>query len=970
MFDRPTTDAKELFLLRLRYREGRLIAAGSDKPILLDQPETAWVVYRGKVDIFSVAIADGAAIGTRTHVMRLESGQAFFGMSLGNAQHGLLAVGHAETTLIQLRRSSLQKLTISVDFRLAIVEMLDGWVTGLYAGLNQTLMPKASAVDVAIKPKDKLDLAETAVVSPQRGVVWIRQEGGTLSLIGEQSLTFASGILPLAATAWLQANRATMLQGLTTQQFLQEDSNWRGLDSFQQLVLTWVRLNAAQTAVSERNRLDRKGALAQANMRHSLLDLAAILAPDAKTADLASADHVLLEAVKLVGQASHILVQVPAQTYHTRFLELVRAANIRAREIALRGRWWETDSGPFVAYWEDSEEPVALLPIASGSYELVDPATGARQPVAGDVAAMLKPFGYMLYRAFPDKQLGIRDLLRFAAVGISRDLRMILLMAVGIGVLGLLIPVGTGVLVDSIIPSADLNRLWMLSAVLVAMAVATAVFQLTRSYAVLRIQGKLNLSLQAALWDRLLHLPLPFFQRYSTGDLAQRVNGMQAIQDMIAGTAVSSLLDGITAVAYLFLLFYYDAALAQTAFGLTAVAVFVTTFLGYYTLRYERTLTNLEGRTSGQLLQFLHGLSKFRIAGGEETVFRIWTKSFAAQKQLSFKIRTLQNNLVIFSAAYPIITAIVIFSTVLFLTDTTLTTGEFIGFYTAFSLFLASALGVTLTLVAILKIVPTYERLVPILQTLPETNDAQADPGELSGAIELNSISFRYSPDGPTVIDDLSFSINPGEFVALVGSSGAGKSTIFRFLLGFDQPETGSVYYDGQDLASLDVQAVRQQIGTVLQHGKLISGDILNNIIGSRSLTLNDAWEAARLAGVEKDIRAMPMGMHTVVSEGASTFSGGQRQRLLIARAIVNKPRIILFDEATSALDNQTQAIITESLEQLQATRIVIAHRLSTIINADRILVLDKGRVVQEGTYEELLRQPGPFSRLARRQLA
>jgi ATP-binding cassette subfamily C protein len=274
------------------------------------------------------------------------------------------------------------------------------------------------------------------------------------------------------------------------------------------------------------------------------------------------------------------------------------------------------------------------------------------------------------------------------------------------------------------------------------------------------------------------------------------------------------------------------------------------------------------------------------------------------------------------------------------------------------------------TAVSVLGIVPMFERARPILECLPETSLGKGEPGELAGNIEVSHAFFRYRPDSPLVLKDLSLSVRSGEFVALVGASGCGKSTLFRLLLGFEHLESGAIHFDARDLAGLNPQSVRRQIGVVLQSGQLQTGDIFENIAGARPLTLDQAWTAARLAGLEDDIRAMPMGMHTVISEGGGGLSGGQRQRLMIARAIAFRPRILLFDEATSALDNQTQAIVSRSLETLDATRIVIAHRLSTIVRADRIFVLDAGRVVQSGTYAELIGQEGPFSKLAMRQLA
>jgi ABC-type bacteriocin/lantibiotic exporter with double-glycine peptidase domain len=300
----------------------------------------------------------------------------------------------------------------------------------------------------------------------------------------------------------------------------------------------------------------------------------------------------------------------------------------------------------------------------------------------------------------------------------------------------------------------------------------------------------------------------------------------------------------------------------------------------------------------------------------------------------------------------------------------TLSTGSFLAFLATFVQFQFSALGLSAAFVSLLSVVPLYERALPILTALPETSRAMTDPGELAGNIEVKHATFRYRPDAPLVLRDVSIKVPAGRFVAIVGPSGSGKSTLFRMLMGFETPESGAIYFDDQDQAHLDVQATRQQVGVVLQSGRLLTDSLYRNIVGNARLTMEDAWAAATMAGLEKDIKAMPMGMHTMISEGGGGLSGGQRQRVMIARAIVKKPRILLFDEATSALDNETQAIVSRSLESLQATRIVIAHRLSTIVHADYIYVMEKGVVVQEGTYQELIQQPGPFADLAKRQTA
>jgi ATP-binding cassette subfamily C protein len=502
-----------------------------------------------------------------------------------------------------------------------------------------------------------------------------------------------------------------------------------------------------------------------------------------------------------------------------------------------------------------------------------------------------------------------------------------------------------------------------------------ALLHLTRSVALIRIEGRMSATLQAAVWDRLLTLPVGFFRGYTAGNLAERAMGIDAIRQVLSGTTVAALLGIIFSVFNFAILFAYDAVLAGWATLLVAVALAVTVGAGWLQLRHQRQLSRKQAENSGMVLQFLTGISKLRVAGAEVQAFGMWARRFAEQRRLRFAVRRIGVGLAAFNAAFPVVASLVIFAAASGRLDapsgeTALRTGDLLAFLAAFSALMGAMVATSSALVGALAVIPHYENASPILLAEPESDSDRADPGTLSGEIEVQHLRFRYGGDGPYVLDGLSLRVRPGEFVALVGASGSGKSTLLRLLLGFETPESGSVYFDGQELGGLDVLAVRRQVGVVLQNGRLMPGDIFSNIVGSSLCTLDDAWEAARMAGLDEDVRAMPMGMHTVVSEGGSTLSGGQRQRLLIARAVVTRPRILLFDEATSALDNRTQAVVGDSLSRLQATRLVIAHRLSTIVDADRICVVQEGRIVQTGSYDALMREAGPFAELARRQLA
>jgi len=463
-------------------------------------------------------------------------------------------------------------------------------------------------------------------------------------------------------------------------------------------------------------------------------------------------------------------------------------------------------------------------------------------------------------------------------------------------------------------------------------------------------------------------LPLPFFRRYSAGDLAARAAGIGGIRQVLAGATLSAMLSGVFSLWNLGLLFFIDAKLSLAAGALVAVAAVVAAIAAYKGLLRQRTVAELDGKIGGLLLQLFTGIAKLRVTGTENRAFSVWSSLFARRRDADVAAERVNIRVAVFQASYPLACSIVVWLLVGEQTPR-LSTGQFLAFSAAFSMFVGAMLNLIETGLQSLSVIPLYERARPILTEPVEgrgTGDARI---ELGGNIEISHVSFRYEQHGPLILDDVNLRIQPGEFVAIVGPSGSGKSTLLRILLGFESCTEGGVFYDGQALAGLDVRVVRQQIGVVLQNSRVTAGDIYSNIVGTSGRSVDEAWRAARAAALDKDIEAMPMGMHTVISQGGATLSGGQKQRLLIARALASRPAILFFDEATSALDNVTQAAVSESLERLRVTRVVIAHRLSTIRHADRIVVLDRGRIAQVGRFDELMKQEGPFFALARRQM-
>ncbi len=969
-----TSDAWELFLLRLRYKEGRLLTVSGNQPLLLDDKESVWLVYSGLVDVFAVKIENGEAVGVRAHLFRGETGHLLLGMDLAGRNLGLLVNNAPGTQLLKMRQSRLKELAQEPEYAGIIAGLLEKWAAGLSAGIARGIGPKDYEVLEAGKNKS---LKVTQTARPKRGLVWVRHVKGESRLMALQDVPTIQGetFFPVSRETWLTALDEVNLATLNTEGVIARDKEWDCVSAFHAITLDSVAANLKQNLHHEWARLQEKNASDSTKVEHAFSQLAATwgTADQIAYTSLDSRDPVLA-ACQLLGNIQQISIRTQPSTdrkySHTQQVErIAQASRVRTRKVVLQGEWWNNDSGPMVAFVEESKKPIVLAFEGSG-YQLHDPFEKSAVWVNAELATQLEPFAFAFYRPLPARELNGLDLLRFGMRGAKNDLLMMLLMGIAGGILSMVTPIFIGILFDTTIPRGNRSDLLIIGVFLLATAFASALFQVTRSVALLRISGKLDSSIQAAIWDRVLALPASFFRSYSAGDLSSRAMGIDLIRRTLSGTITLSLFTGIFSIFSFGLLFYYDVSLALIASALVMFAFIVTTISGILQLRYQRRITNIQGRISSRVLQFINGVSKFRIAGAENRAFSIWAGEFAEQKRLAYRARMVENRLTAFNAIFPVLALIVIFGVVAKRDADALTTGTFLAFYIAFTQFLTASLDLSRTLVSALSVVPVYERAKPILHALPEADDAKSDPGELTGNIEVSSLSFRYRGDGPLILKDISLSINRGEFVALVGASGCGKSTLMRLLLGFEKPESGAIFYDGQDLAELDLRAVRRQMGVVLQNSRLMSGDIYTNIIGASLLTIDDAWDAAKQAGIEDDIKAMPMGMHTVVSEGGSTLSGGQRQRLLIARALVNKPRIIFFDEATSALDNRTQATVSQSLDNLDVTRIVIAHRLSTIQNADRIIVMDAGQIVQVGTYQELINQRGLFSQLAKRQFA
>jgi len=651
--------------------------------------------------------------------------------------------------------------------------------------------------------------------------------------------------------------------------------------------------------------------------------------------------------------------------------DVARISHFTIREVVLEEKWYRRDSGPILAYTKEGRQPIACIPTGPGRYTAYDSKTNTSRVIDDKYAQELDFKAEMVYRPFSNKKLKAKDLLRFGMQNVyAGDVVRFLLLAFAGTLIGLLLPFMNEQLYDKFIPMGNAGGLVQLCWVILACTVGNMTFTIVKNLATFRSMNAMEYAVQSAIYDRLFNLPESFFRKYDSAELAARAMGVSQIYNVLAEVVVNTLLSAVFSLMYLWRMFKYSKKLSLVSLIMLSVCVAVIVMIGIVQTKYEKEKMELDSKASSVMYQFLNGIAKIRIAGIENRALYEYLKPYSESRKINIRKERMTVGVNTLVGAMNTVFSMVLYY-MMIKQSMDLSMGAFMGFSAAFGSFSGAMLQIAAALLQANDVKPAYDRCKPILESLPEFDEDTMMPGALMGEIEVNNVTFSYDETSGIILDDISMHIRAGEYIGIVGSSGSGKSTLMKLLLGFEKPDVGRIYYDGKDIDSMDKRELRKKFGVVLQDGKLISGSIFENItITAPGTKVERVEEVIRQVGLEDDIKQMPMGLHTVLSENSGTISGGQQQRLLIARAIVGKPKVIYFDEATSALDNLTQAMVCQSLERLKATRLVIAHRLSTVMNCDRIFVLEKGRLIEEGNYQELMERKGRFYDLAVRQIS
>lgn len=970
-----------------RQAEARILAerlgaapdeAPSGRVLDLSDPELVWILLAGRVDVQAVPLREGQVSGTGRHLFEATPGHVLPGTEPqpDGAGGEIMLRGRcaAGTTVARTTRARLAALSLDLEALIAIERWVESLATIALPGL------RTISADVVEADPGQAFGPGAAVHAPHGEIIWVEVEEGEALPFGDTSLALRPGDAswPLTGAGWMTLPGGGTLSGRLTPARMVTGAVWEDVAAFNRLVLRGQGVAGLEEDARRLAHQAGRTAWTQARFREGLLGLGRAADAGLKVTPSGAppAADGWAEAFALVAEAAGIAL--PQDGPRGEDLEAAAlAAGVFVRPVKLVGQWWRADHGPLLGFVADAQAPdgrraVALLPDGPAAYRVATGRGALAERVTATLAATFQPTALMLYRPLPPGLRRLWDMLRFAARGTGADLRMVGMMGVFVSIMGLLTPIGLGLLMEHVLPHGDLGLHIALVAGLAGAALAAAGFSLVQAIAVTRVQARMDLSAEAGVWGRLLRLRPGFFRTFSTGDLADRANGMSEIRREVTGPATTAALGGFFALPTGLLLFAYDPWLAVVALCFTAVVLAVEALLFAIQLPRQRRASAAAGQVEGAAFETLSAMPKLRAAAAEPRAFARWGASFADLAGARLGTARVDAWRQAVGAIVPLLGIGLVWAGAMRGEGmtTALSLGSFVAFQAAFASFLLGLLQLLRGVESMITVAPVWERLRPILEAEPEAGGERAQPGPLRGALGLSNVTFAYAANLPPVLDGVSLAIEPGEYVAVVGPSGSGKSTLLRLLLGLERPDSGAVYVDGMDLATIDLGAARRQMGVVTQAGQLVPGSILDNVLGLSALPEQAAWEAARQAGLEEDIRAMPMGMQTMVAEGGGGLSGGQRQRLLIARALVRRPRILLLDEATSALDNATQSIVTQSLNRLNVTRVVVAHRLSTVRDAHRILVMDRGRVVEEGAYDALVARGGLFARLAARQLA
>ena len=946
-------------------------------PLDLSDAGYLWLIETGAADVFIVEHLNGVAQAAPQHLLRAESGRILPGIkpNLGPTEISLIAKGVPGTVL---RRIPIEKLAGHYGSELA--NQIDLWLVDFSASLSRFDSSIVRA-DLYVA-NNETQAADSGVISTLRGVAWVSgiESGnalyqGLIELVADDVEGDLESLeIPLTRNSWIYLSEQQQLLVQSSDVLEQKGILLPALARFHEVALSMERINRGLNIADEVNFEREKITKRQTDenfSRRSLFDLYDQLEDSADSAD----EQALFGAMRIIGRHEGIQFVFPKRRYSEKFSTLftyiLHASGVRARRVRLnhKDKWWSNFTQPLLAFRREDGQPVVLLRNRLGRCELVDHVSGHTVTVTPENAETLSDEAWLFYNPLPtDQPSSLKELGQFAFKGLGSEFARLAVTGFATSAIMLLPAVILGIVVDEVLTQREPGLIYMAGGVMVVVAVLAALLKMLNGFALTRLEFRAVTRAELAFWDRLMRLPRRFFQNFSTGELAMRSLVFQAFRDAAQEAFLFAISSIFLLLAGSVIAIWHDPLIGAVATVLATASLAGTLWLCMGQITSHRIMTKTMHSLAGLLFQLINGISTLRLAGAEGSAFAVWANGYRSQKRAELKHNSATERVRAFCATMLLVGGVVLILTALLIGGDSVEVGDFLVIVIFFVIFQGEVARFGKSFDTISTVILSADRIVPFLAQSPEAHRSGDLVEVLTGDILVDRVSFRYDPDGPLILKEVSIRTTPGEFIAITGKSGSGKSTLFNLLLNIDSPSSGAIYYDGRDLKLLNPKQVRRNIGAIPQTVRLHPDDVWDNITcGREDVSGKEAWEAARKAVVDREISAMPMKMMTYV--GGDVLSGGESQRITISRALLDNARILIMDEATNWLDNQSQDQVMEIIAGLNMTRIVIAHRLSTLHQADRIYVLDDGQVVEQGNFSELMESEGHFYDLVRRQM-
>jgi NHLM bacteriocin system ABC transporter ATP-binding protein len=950
-----------------------------------EKEKSMYIIEKGHVDAFVVLISKKQHFQKRIFMISRSKNEMFSIFEEDEEEYDFLYLASPGSIIKRVSQNELEEaVKKDEELKNEFIRWLNRWINRIYNIFVflpnddiSNFIPLEKDYKITIEDNKTIKCSGLFSKDEKEDAHWIRLSKGQLYFLGNPKsfVEINKNYFPISPKAFFLAKEEVDVSTITTKELVEENLWMDSIIFFEEKISKYNVAKLYHDEERETLRIEKKKHLHQEILETTLSNLGNVLTKKLfyKTADT---DNNLFNALLVLGKNSDLVFKLPQRLHSDEKVikaigQIAEESAIRFRKVTLDKHWYNVDNGDLLGFLKEGNKPVAFIKKEKGYFAFI-PELNQTIKVTKKTADLFSDLAFVFFNSLPERKISNKEVVKFCLLKSKSDILSLIGTGVGSIFLALYIPFANSMIFGRIIPLLDNNLLYQVGAGLFVFAICSSIFSFVTNFTSLRIQSWVNARLQTAIWDKLLNLPISFFRKYTIGDLVRRVYSITEIRYFLSTSFFKSILKAIFSFVYLLMMFYYSPALSYIGLSIVLTGTLFNFLLIKRIIAIDSVMLNVQGKFNSFVLQAITGIEKIRVTGSEKVVYAKWGEIYRKMKTLNYSSNTLSNILNTVNAVLPKLGILGTYGVALTLflkQGSTFSLGNFIAFNAAFGSFSAALYGAFTTVVTYFgMIIPRWRRARVILDTQSEEKENKLDPGRLQGFVKVENVFFKYEENSPVVLKGVDLEASPGEFIALVGASGCGKSTIINALLNFISPTSGSVYFDGKSLSDLDATKVRRQMGVVMQDSNLLSGSVQENLLCGGMYTQEQIERALKLSGFDEVLKEMPMGLHTYLVENGKNLSGGQKQLLLIARALLGDPKILIFDEATNALDNETQSKVSKNIDNLKLTRIVIAHRLSTIANADRIYVLQDGKIADTGTFDELKNKEGLFQSFVQKQ--